>query len=288
MADNVIVKRARCSHFTVIPSLSSLTDIISNRQKARCCAGLHILMLVCIGSVFGRGWPFADFVLTFIPTLYQQRKRDASHASSTQIKEGCATLLWAYLRDYQHENTTSQSSVGGRSVIVSCQTSKVPLTASYLTFSSNEFIFHSLVFWQRCHLWPNLAPFFHHVYCKLMISVWKLHLIWKDKKKKSYPHQEKVTSSNWWTGKCTRVVSVYDSLVCIWLIVKHFATIEIATGFWARAISVIHLQSQTYHEAILCDQPKPRRTARWHFTVKVTTADSRFNCIKLRQIWHII
>lgn len=146
------IKCVRCNHFTLIHSLSPLTEIISNRQKTRCYAGLHILMPVCIRSVFGRGSPFADFVLTFIPTLYQQQKRDASHASSTQIKEGCATLLWAYLREYQHENTTSQSSVGGRSVIVSCQTSKGPLTASYLTFSSNEFIFHSLVFWQQCHL----------------------------------------------------------------------------------------------------------------------------------------
>ena len=128
-------------------------------------------MLVCIGNGFGRSWLFADFVLTFIPTLYQQRERDASGAPSTQIKEGCAMLLWAYLRDYRHENTTSQSSVGGRSVIVSCQTSKVPLTASYLTFSSNEFIFHCLVFWQRCHLWPDLALFSSRVYCEPVIRV---------------------------------------------------------------------------------------------------------------------
>lgn len=84
---------------------------------------------------------------------------DATEAPSSQIKEGCATLLWAYLRDYQQENTTSQSTVGGRSVIVYCQTSKVPLTASFLTFSSNEFIFHSLVFWRHCHLRPNVALF---------------------------------------------------------------------------------------------------------------------------------
>lgn len=50
-----------------------------HRQKAHRYAGLHILMPVCIGSVFGRGWPFADFVLTFIPTLYQQWKRVASN-----------------------------------------------------------------------------------------------------------------------------------------------------------------------------------------------------------------
>lgn len=140
-----LVTRARWGRFTVIHSVSSLAEIINNRQKARRSAGLHILMLVC----FGRGWPFADFVLTFIPTLYQAAKKKKkgciTQPSSTWIKEGCATPLWAYLRDYQHENTTSRSSVGGRSVIVSCQTSKVPLTASYLTFSSNEFIFHS--FW---------------------------------------------------------------------------------------------------------------------------------------------
>lgn len=81
------------SFYSYLQSLSSFTEIISYRQKVCCYAGLHILMLVCIGNVFGRGWPFADFVLTFIPTLYQQWKRDASDAPSTQIKERCAMLL---------------------------------------------------------------------------------------------------------------------------------------------------------------------------------------------------
>lgn len=174
-----------------------------------------------MGSVFeGRGGEAAGPLLTlswhsFPHCISSKKTGDASHTPSTQIKEGCATLLWAYLRDYQHENTTSRLSAGRRSVIVSCQTSKVPLTASYLTFSSNEFIFHSLVFWQRCHLWPNLALFSHHVHCEADDkSVWKLHFVWKDEKEKeSYPHHEKVTSRNWWTSKCTSFVSVCDSLL---------------------------------------------------------------------------
>lgn len=83
-----------------------------------------------IGRIVGRGRPFGDIVLTFIPTLYQQQ-----YTLSKQIKGGRAILLWAYLRDHQLENTTSQSSVGVQSVIVSCQTSKVHGTASHLTFS---------------------------------------------------------------------------------------------------------------------------------------------------------
>lgn len=137
---------------------------MSNKTEAHCYSGLHILMFVCSGGPFC--WLCPDIHSHTIAVA-----KDASDAPSTQIKEGCATLLWAYLRDYQHENTTSQSPVGGRSVIVSCQTSTVPLTASYLTFSSNEFIFHYLVFWRQCHLWPNLVLFFHHVYCKPMIKV---------------------------------------------------------------------------------------------------------------------
>lgn len=82
----------------------------------------------------------------------------------TLIKEGCMIPLWAYLQDYQHENITSPSSVGGRSVIVSRQTSKVLHTASYLTFSSYEFIFPSLVLWQCCHLWPQLGFLSQHAY----------------------------------------------------------------------------------------------------------------------------
>lgn len=85
-------------------------------------------------------------------------------------KWGVPCCCGAYLRDYQHENTTSQFSAGGWSVIVSCQTSRVALTASYLTFSSKEFIFHSLVFLQLCHLWPNLAPFFPSSPCALWAS----------------------------------------------------------------------------------------------------------------------
>lgn len=144
-----LVTRARWGRFTVIHSVSSLAEIINNRQKARRSAGLHILMLVCIGSVFREGlalcWLCPDIHSHTISGSEKKKKGCITQPSSTWIKEGCATPLWAYLRDYQHENTTSRSSVGGRSVIVSCQTSKVPLTASYLTFSSNEFIFHS--FW---------------------------------------------------------------------------------------------------------------------------------------------
>lgn len=121
-------------------------------------------------------------------------------------KWGVPCCYGAYLRDYQHENTTSQFSAGGWSVIVSCQTSRVALTASYLTFSSKEFIFQSLVFLQLCHLWPNLAPFFplHHVHCEPVIKLCvKIALFMK---REHYPHQEKVTSCNWWAAKCTSVL----------------------------------------------------------------------------------
>lgn len=142
----------------MVPSKWSLnwTELTEHVLEDSVLAGLHILMPVCIRSVFRRweslGWLCPDI-----------HSHTSIRCPSTPIKEGCATLLWAYLRDYRHENTTSQPSAGGPAVIVSCQTSKVPLTASYLTFSFNKFIFHSLVFWQQGHLWPNLALFSHRV-----------------------------------------------------------------------------------------------------------------------------
>lgn len=113
------------------------------------CRFTHFNARVHRECVSGGAGPLLTLSWHSFPHYIRQRKKKKkgciTQPSSTWIKEGCATPLWAYLRDYQHENTTSRSSVGGRSVIVSCQTSKVPLTASYLTFSSNEFIFHS--FW---------------------------------------------------------------------------------------------------------------------------------------------
>lgn len=164
-----------------------------HRQTAHCPAGLHIWMPVCTGSVLGGlalCWLCPDI---HSHTLSAVKKGMHHTPPSRLIKEGCATLLWAYFQGYQHENTTSQSSAGGRSVIVSCQTSKVLLTASYLTFSSNEFIFLSLVFWQCCHLWPNIAPSSHHVYCEPMIKECENCTLYEERKRK-LPLKKKVQS----------------------------------------------------------------------------------------------
>lgn len=100
-----------------------------HRHRRGVCA-LACVLWECVGE------GFADPLLTLswhsFPHCISSAK-GMHDTTPTLIKEGCATLLWAY----QHENTTSWSSVGGRSVIVSCQTSKVLLTASHLTFSSD-------------------------------------------------------------------------------------------------------------------------------------------------------
>lgn len=79
-----LVTRARWGRFTVIHSVSSLAEIINNRQKARRSAGLHILMLVCIGSVFREGlalcWLCPDIHSHTISGSEKKRKRDASHS----------------------------------------------------------------------------------------------------------------------------------------------------------------------------------------------------------------
>lgn len=57
---------------------------------------LHCLCAFMGRGLFGRGRPFADSVLTFIPTLHyyiQQGRRESPGGPSTQIKEGWATLL---------------------------------------------------------------------------------------------------------------------------------------------------------------------------------------------------
>lgn len=163
-------------------------------------------MLVCTVSVFGRARPFADFVLTFIPTLYQPQNWDAADAPSTQIKEGCVTLLWAYLRDYQHENTTSQFSAGGRSVIVSSQTSKVALTA-WAPDIFLQWIYFS--FFGILVVVPLVAKFGSTLPLLVLqasdTSVWKLHLC-ENVKKRSH-----VATANR-TNQAVLRVYMYESL----------------------------------------------------------------------------
>lgn len=82
----------------VIQSPSALTDIINERQKARCYAGLHILMLVCFGSVFGEGQAGPLLTLSWHSfPHYQPRKKkkkrgtqsDAPHTLTWRSKKVC-------------------------------------------------------------------------------------------------------------------------------------------------------------------------------------------------------
>lgn len=82
----------------------------------------------------------------------KKEESTANPSTSTRIKVCCGPAV--------HENTTSWSSVRGPAVIVSCQTCKV-LPHSFAPDILLPFIYfsHSLVFRQRHHSWPNLAPF---------------------------------------------------------------------------------------------------------------------------------
>lgn len=134
-----------------------------------------------------------------------------------------------------------------------------------------------LVFWQRVHSWPNLDLFFfccfsHHA-CRQPMIKQCVEIALCMKKKENKKSQEKVTSNDWWTGKRTGVLSVHDSLFSIRLTAKRWK--------WPRnsrrsQISDSSTES-SYHEAFVCDRPKPGRTCSVSdidFTLKVTRADA--------------
>lgn len=104
----------------------------------------------------------------------------------------------------------------------------VPLVTKFRSFLS------------PCVLWANDK------------SVWKLHFVWKEKKKKSYPHQGKGHIEQPMNGQ------THQCCIRIWFIVLDVPHSKTFGWEWKRNTSVIHLQDQTYHEAILCDQSKPR------------------------------
>lgn len=154
------------------------------------------------------GWALCWLCPDIHPTLYQQRKRgDASDTPSTQIKEGvprCCGFTWE-TTNMKIPHPRPQR--GGWSVIVSCQTSKVPLTASYLTFSS-QWIYFS--FFGILATVPLVTKFSSSLpLCVLQANdkCVKMHY----RKEDIIPHQEKVTLKTWWTGKCNIIVLVYYS-----------------------------------------------------------------------------
>lgn len=156
-----LVTRARWGRFTVIHSVSSLAEIINNRQKARRSAGLHILMLVC----FGRGWPFADFVLTFIPTLYQAAKKKEKGMHHTALlhmdQRGVCHAAVGLLERLPTWKYHIPVLCGGP--VCNCVLSDLQSPShSFLPDIFLQWIYFSffLVFWQRVHSWPNLDLFF--------------------------------------------------------------------------------------------------------------------------------
>lgn len=156
-------------------------------------------MLVCIG---GGDW-VGPALCRLCPdihshTLYSGGKRDAPGAPSTQIKEGCATPLWAHLRDYQRENATSPVLGGGpgcNCVLSDLQSpphSFVPdIFLHWIYFSLFGVLAAAPLVTKFSSFLPPCAPRANDRKCVQIALCMK---------RERYPHQEKVTRSNWWTG----------------------------------------------------------------------------------------
>jgi len=216
-------------------------------------------MLVCIG---GGDW-VGPALCRLCPdihshTLYSGGKRDAPGAPSTQIKEGCATPLWAHLRDYQRENATSPVLGGGpgcNCVLSDLQSpphSFVPdIFLHWIYFSLFGVLAAAPLVTKFSSFLPPCAPRANDRKCVQIALCMK---------RERYPHQEKVTRSNWWTdARDFFSSSLYDSLAWMRLAVQHSsAKIEIATEFSTLQYereksyrSSIYMQDYTYHK-VMC------------------------------------
>lgn len=277
-----LVTCARWGRFTVIHSVSSLAEIINNRQKARRSAGLHILMLVCIGSVFREGlalcWLCPDIHSHTISGSGKKKKGMHHTALLHMDQRGVCHAAVGLLERLPTWKYHIPVLCGGP--VCNCVLSDLQSPShSFLPDIFLQWIYFSffLVFWQRVHSWPNLDLFFfccfsHHA-CRQPMIKQCVEIALCMKKKENKKSQEKVTSNDWWTGKRTGVLSVHDSLFSIRLAAKRWK--------WPRnsrrsQISDSSTES-SYHEAFVCDRPKPGRTCSVSdidFTLKVTRADA--------------
>lgn len=160
-----LVTRARWGRFTVIHSVSSLAEIINNRQKARRSAGLHILMLVCIGSVFREGlalcWLCPD-IHSHTISGSEKKKKGMHHTALLHMDQRgvchAAVGLLERLPTWKYHIPVL---CGGP--VCNCVLSDLQSPShSFLPDIFLQWIYFSffLVFWQRVHSWPNLDLFF--------------------------------------------------------------------------------------------------------------------------------